>query len=419
MKNKIIVVFILFSYLGLNGQVTFKSYLESTNSDKKLSGAHTLWEYYLRNQPDSLRFLAADLFHFGEANNHESARVFSKRILGCYLVRRGDFKNGEKELKKSLIFHRKKGDKANETEDLNELGISSFLKGDYHSAQSFFQLSLQVGKELSDKKFGILAQLNLAKTYDKIDLKDRAEAVAKHYLKACQAMKKYESVSNAYGFLSDLALYAKKMDLAEEYLNKSLNASMLTNNKLFQAQVYANLGAFWAESSNYEKAAENFQKSLDIRKNINYIKGIIEAFINLAYLQYVQNNFQESQSIFLNALEIARKNQFYNDEVEILEMLVEIQKEMKNKDQEVKYLNEFLEAKSKQAEIVYQGKEENEELINYLQDENSSKNHKNTIVESNFWTGFFIGFSSLLAFLIIYHFFNLRYSHSENRNYDE
>lgn len=419
MKNKIIVVFILFSYLGLNGQVTFKSYLESTNSDKKLSGAHTLWEYYLRNQPDSLRFLAADLFHFGEANNHESARVFSKRILGCYLVRRGDFKNGEKELKKSLIFHRKKGDKANETEDLNELGISSFLKGDYHSAQSFFQLSLQVGKELSDKKFGILAQLNLAKTYDKLDLKDRAEAVAKHYLKACQAMKKYESVSNAYGFLSDLALYAKKMDLAEEYLNKSLNASMLTNNKLFQAQVYANLGAFWANKNNYQNATKYLEKSLVIRQQINQKKGIIEAYFNLSYLASLQKNYQVAEKTYVHALGIARENNFLVDEIDILAELVKIQKELNNPDLELKYYKELLEAKSKQAEIVYQGKEENEELINYLQDENSSKNHKNTIVESNFWTGFFIGLSSLLAFLIIYHFFNLRYSHSENRNYDE
>ncbi|MEY4572779.1 MAG: hypothetical protein RLZ10_2035, partial [Bacteroidota bacterium] len=152
MKLIVNLVFLFCYFAEFQSQITFNSYLTTNNPDTKISFAHSLWEDYIRNQPDSLRYLAADLFHFGEVNKSETARYFSKRILGCYLIRKGDFKNGEKELKKALIFHRKHGDKLNETEDLNELGIASFLKGDYYSAQSFFQLSIQSGKELVDKK---------------------------------------------------------------------------------------------------------------------------------------------------------------------------------------------------------------------------------------------------------------------------
>jgi len=419
MKFKLIVVFTILTSLGLNGQVTFQSYLSTVQPDRKLYEAHSLWEHFIRNYSDSLRFLAADLYHFGEVNKHKSSQIFSKRILGCYLVRKGDFRNGEKELKTALIFHRKNGDKVNETEDLNELGIANFLKGDYHSAQSFFQRSLQIGKEVSEKKYMILAELNLAKTFDKLNLIDRAEAIAKHYLRECQILKKYESVSNAYGFLSDLALNAKKIKLAKEYLNKSLKASLLTDNKLILAQVYANLGAFAAESNDFGQAKIHFQKSLDIRQKMNHVKGIIEANFNLAYLEYIQNNFLDAEKLFLHTLEIARKNEFHSDQVDALEMLVEIQKALKNKELEVTYLKEYLDAKSKQAEILYQNKHENEQLIDYFEDEKISGKSAQTINHSSFWTGFLIGFSSLLLILLFYHLLTPRLSELENRNYDE
>jgi tetratricopeptide (TPR) repeat protein len=419
MKLIVNLVFLFCYFAEFQSQITFNSYLTTNNPDTKISFAHSLWEDYIRNQPDSLRYLAADLFHFGEVNKSETARYFSKRILGCYLIRKGDFKNGEKELKKALIFHRKHGDKLNETEDLNELGIASFLKGDYYSAQSFFQLSIQSGKELVDKKYTILAELNLAKTYDKLNLREKAEAVAKHYLRECLELKKFESVSNAYGFLSDLALNSKNLELAEEYLNKSLKASMNSNNQMLLAQVYANLGAFSATTNEYKNATKYLQKSLEIRQQINHTKGIIEAYYNLAYLAYLQKDYRASEKTYVHALSIARENKFLVDEIDILTELEKIQKELNNKDLELQFYKELLEAKSKQAEIVLQDQAENRHLIDYFQDEKILSNIQDENVQSKFWTGFLVGFSSLLLLLIGYYFIFPKYSTVESRNYDQ
>jgi hypothetical protein len=96
---KIITILFLFNQSPLFAQVSFKDFVETSNSTKKMMYAHDLWQYYLRNNTDSLKLLAIETYEFSNEKKSESLKLFSKRILGCYLVRIGDFVNGEKELK--------------------------------------------------------------------------------------------------------------------------------------------------------------------------------------------------------------------------------------------------------------------------------------------------------------------------------
>lgn len=400
----LILSFLLLSLSPITGQVKYSEFQAAKTVEDKLQNAHELWEYYIRSHSDSLQFLAVDLVEFGSENKSESATIFAKRILGGYLIRKGDFKSGERELKVALNFHRKVQDKANETEDLNELGISNFLKGDYHSAESFFRLSLNSGKESPDETHAFMAELNLAKTYDKLGLKEKAKALAKKYLTEVEKLGKNESASNAYGFLSDLAIHEKNFPLAEEYLQKSLRKSTLANNPLFLAQVYANLGAFHAGNEDFDSSRFYFDKSLEIRTKINYKKGILEAIYNLGTLDFTKNDFKAAERQYLKGLEMAIKENFISDQVDFLEMLVEVYKETKNKEKELDYYQQFLDTKSKQAEVLLENKEENKELIDYFNESNKEINTAQEKKESHFWSGFLVGIISVFSILLIYHF---------------
>jgi tetratricopeptide (TPR) repeat protein len=415
---KIIPILFLFNQSPLFAQVSFKEFVETSNSTKKMMYAHDLWQYYLRNNTDSLKLLAIETYEFSNEKKSESLKLFSKRILGCYLVRIGDFVNGEKELKLALNYHRRNSDLANVTEDLNELGISNYLKGDYHSAESFFRLSLNSGKESPDESHTFLAELNLAKTYDKLGLNDRAKALAKRYLEQVEKLGKNESASNAYGFLSDLAIHEKNLPLAQEYLQKSLRKSNLTSNQIFLAQIYANLGSFHAGIEDFDSSRFYFEKSLEIRTKINHKKGILEAIYNLGSLDYTKNDFQAAEKHFSKGLELVLKENFISDQVDFLEILVEIQKELKNKDKEIEYYQKFIEVKSKQAEFLLKNKEEQNNLIEYFK-EDEIKSKAEITNKTNFWSGFLLGMSSLITLLLVVQFFKPKLISPEKQLYDE
>ncbi|MFM7662480.1 MAG: tetratricopeptide repeat protein [Bacteroidota bacterium] len=417
MKKILSFLFLLF-ISRIFTQVSFKEFKQTSDASQKLTQAQTFWEYYLRNNTDSLKYLAIETFNFASNKKSESLKYFSKKILGCYLVRIGNFIEGEAELKAALYHHRKKEDFANITEDLNELGISNFLKGDYHSAESFFKLSLASGKESPNETHRFLAELNLAKTYDKLNLKEKAKAIASHYLKESLRLQKFESVSNAYGILGDIALNEKKINLAEEYFNKSLR-SIKSNSYLGStAQIHSNLGAFYATTGNVEKAKLNFNRALELRVMSKNQKGILEAYYNLGSVEYNENNYEVAEKFSLKGLALATEYKLLKDQIDFLELLVEIQKEKKDKDKEIEYYRLFIDLKSQQAEFLMKNNEEQENLIEYFQ-ENDNKSSIEIEHPSNFWSGFLVGIVSLLILLLILLFFKAKLISIENQRYDD
>ncbi|MBM3452360.1 MAG: tetratricopeptide repeat protein [Bacteroidetes bacterium] len=417
MKKILSFLFLLF-ISRIFTQVSFKEFKQTSDASQKLTQAQALWEYYLRNNTDSLKYLAIETFNFASDKKSESLKYFSKKILGCYLVRIGNFIEGESELKAALYHHQKKEDFSNITEDLNELGISNFLKGDYHSAESFFKLSLASGKESPNETHRFLAELNLAKTYDKLDLKEKAKAIASHYLKESLRLQKFESVSNAYGILGDIALNEKKLNLAEEYLNKSLSSIKSNSNLGSTAQINSNLGAFYATTGNVEKAKLNFNRALKLRVMSKNQKGILEAYYNLGSVEYNENNYEAAEKFFLKGLALAKEYKLLTDQIDFLELLVEIQKEKKDKDKEIEYYRLFIDVKSQQAEFLLKNNEEQENLIEYFQ-ENDNKSSTEIEHPSNFWSGFLVGIGSLLILLFILLFFKAKLISRENQRYDD
>ena len=280
----------------------FTEFKKTSNPFQKLQISHVLWQNYLRTDIDSLKVLAIYIEQMEPASSTTELIYFGK----CYWVRSGEVKLGKTQLKEALAYHRKLGDKANETEELNELGISSFIEGDYPSAKVFFESSLKAGKDSPDPTHYFLAELNLAKVFDKLNMKQKSIAIASHYLRESLKMKKNESTSNAYGFLSDLALERKNLPLAKEFLDKSIHCLGQAENVFLKAQAMNNLGSYFAALGEYNQALDYFQKALELRIKTNHRKGILESYYNLGSLAYMQNDFKKAEDIFILGLERAK-----------------------------------------------------------------------------------------------------------------
>jgi tetratricopeptide (TPR) repeat protein len=403
MRLKFLFFWLLFlSSFILQGQ-QFMDLKKTANPVQKLQISHDLWEKYLRTDVDSLKILSLAL-----QENHQGILIqelifFSKRVLGCYWIRRGEIQLGKNQLKEALHFHRKIGDKANETEELNELGIASFMEGDYATAKGYFLQSLKTGKDSPDPTHFFMAELNLAKVYDKLNLKEKAKGIAKHYLKETLNRKKNESASNAYGFLSDLELDRKNLPLAKEYLEKSIHCLDKTDNVFFKAQALTNMGAYCATIQDFLLASKYFNQALDLRIKIKHSKGILESYYNLGSLAYIQNDYTEAENQFLKGLKYAEKAGMIPDQIDFMEMLVEVQKEVKNKDKEIEYYRQFIDLKDKNQELLLKNEEDNERLMDYFTVQKINEPTKQSMNE--FWTGILVGSGSVLLCLMLIKYF--------------
>ena len=416
-RERILLIISFFTCSFLQGQ-RFDPFKNTVNTAQKVQVSKSLWQKYLRTDIDSLKVLAIYIEQVEPASSNAELIYFGKRVLGCYWVRSGEVKLGKTQLKEALTYHRKLGDKANETEELNELGIASFMEGDYSSAKVFFESSLKAGKDSPNPTHYFLAELNLAKVFDKLNMKQKSIAIASHYLRESLKMKKNESASNAYGFLSDLALERKNLPLAKEYLDKSIHCLSQADNVFFRAQALTNMGAYCATIQDFVNAKNYFNQALALRIKVNHRKGILESYYNLGSLAYMQNDFKKAENIFILGLERAKSEAFISDQIDFLEMLVEIQKDTKNKDKEIEYYRLYLDLKDENQVKLLKSQEENALLVDFFDVKKSEA--LQLPVTNQFWTGILIGSGGMLLCLIL---FNLIFKNKETllftKRYDE
>ena len=72
--------------------VSFSEFKTEKNLEEKTRLALELWEFYLRNDIDSLQPLAKELLSNSE--NNSFSRAVATRIFGCYEVRKGHILEG-------------------------------------------------------------------------------------------------------------------------------------------------------------------------------------------------------------------------------------------------------------------------------------------------------------------------------------
>jgi hypothetical protein len=89
-------------------------------------------------------------------NRNSFSHAVSKRIFGCFQVRKGKILEGIKLLKESKNYFLSIGDMQLLCEELNELGIAYYLQGDLETAAFYFKSSLSTGAQSPKESDAIL-----------------------------------------------------------------------------------------------------------------------------------------------------------------------------------------------------------------------------------------------------------------------
>ena len=279
------------------------------------------WNYYLRNNLDSLKIDAIGLLKGCNNLNEPFAVSVAKRSLGSYFIRSGYIKKGQEYLNASLKYFETIKDATLEGETLSEIGISYYLNKDYYSAKIYFERSLKCASKASDETISFMAELNLAQVYNSLGDQNKSVSFAKHYLRQCLKCNKFESASNAYAFLGTIYL-DKNLKLSKEYFDMSFKLSKKTNSKIQISRSLNNLGVWYVENNDYDLAEFNFTKSLKYRTEVNSPLHVFESYFNLAELFLLTKRDDESIEMYHKSLSISTLNNLYDSEIEALEAII-------------------------------------------------------------------------------------------------
>ena len=293
--------------------VSYSEFKTERNLEKKTRLALELWEYYLRNDVDSLLPLAKELLSNSE--NNSFSKAVATRIFGCYEVRKGHILEGIEFLKKSKNYFLTIGDNELLTEELNELGIAYFLNGDLETATYYFKQSLKTGEDSSKETDAILAEVNLAKVYITQKKFDKAKAILNHYILSARNLKKWEAVANGYSVLADVSLNLNEIEKAKVLCKKQLFYAQRSNALNLKINAVNNQALIYYFEGDLEKSIQLFEKILVMRKRQGMPVKIYDAYYNLSSF-YVESNPKLAIDYMDSCIKIARKNHYYQLELE-------------------------------------------------------------------------------------------------------
>jgi tetratricopeptide (TPR) repeat protein len=296
----------------------------------KSQKALVLWERYVSNSIDSLSILGVELLRESKKLNYDFGIAVANRILGCFDVRTGKIDRGIRLLKASKNYFVSRNDNELICESMNELGIAYFLKGDLETAKSFFQSSLKFGKESPIETNRFLAQINLAKVYAEQGKISEAKFLIQDYIKQAIILKKWESVSNAYSLLGDMALNVNQIRTAKNYFKKQISFAKKAKSYFYITRAINNQAILSYYEGDLKMALTQFELVLRRRKKEKFAFNIYDAYFNLASFHYA-NSLELALKYVDSCFQIAKEINLLKQELEVYDWRYQHFKDGKNK----------------------------------------------------------------------------------------
>lgn len=352
---------------SLFASIEFEDFKREKDIHSKSQKALVLWERYVSNSIDSLNILGIELLKSARKKESDFGVAIANRILGCYDVRTGKIDRGILLLTKSKNYFVSSNDNELICEAMNELGIAYFLTGDLETAKSFFQSSLKFGKDSPVETNRFLAQINLAKVYAEQGEISEAKFLIKDYINQASELKKWESVSNAYSLLGDLALVRNQIRTAKIYFEKQNNFAEKAKSEIYITRAINNLAILAYYEGNSSSSLALFQKVLRRRKVEKFAFNIYDAFFNLARFHY-PDKLNIALKYVDSCYQIAKENKLLKQELEVYEWRYQHYKDSHNKNR-IDSMKTVIEDLEKRNEIVR--KELDLETIDFRKTSNS------------------------------------------------
>lgn len=219
-------------------------------------------------------------------------------------LRKGDHDKLIEHCNQSLLLYRKIGDKKNEGNILNVLGIAYRRTSFYSKSLEYYKKAQAIQNEIGDKKskgltlnnIGVVYQ-HLSKYSEGLEYYDKALMVARDIGNIQIEAYAINNIAIIYDILSD-----HKKSLA--YKKKALSISIEIGEKINEAILNNNIGLSYMNLSKNSDALEYYKKSLSIYQVAEYKNGEAGTLHNLGIVNTLLSEYPKALDYYQKALSI-------------------------------------------------------------------------------------------------------------------
>ncbi len=194
---------------------------------------------------------------------------------------------------------------AEQAQSFRTLGIISCEKGNFAEAISYCRKSMEIFKQLGDKKGMAIIHGTMATTYKFQGMIDKA---LEHYHESltqkqeCGASE--EELALCYFNIGSCFSSLLRLEQAQSFYEYARKIWEESGNRHKLAYLYNNIGSVYGKKEELEMAREYFQKALDIREDLGDKKGIASTLGNLGSLHEDLCDNESAKGFFIRSLEL-------------------------------------------------------------------------------------------------------------------
>lgn len=334
-------------------------YLESAikvNDINEMIHAYTILGNHFQTQHNTIKSIEYFLKVYNLAKDskyHEVKSDICYKIGINYLVM-GEYVNAHTFAMETYSIERKYKFSERSAETLNLLGSIYEKSGLYIKSLATHFESLELQKEKRNNRGIANSYHNLAHIYM---LGERYDNAYTYYFKALDI---YQNLLYNTTDSVDIEANIVKIQIAIgnyfvsqndstnalNFLNKALNISKRTNDRINLAQSLFNIGNVYFQWRNYAKARDYYLKSLEISKKENNKIGIVTSNINLGRIYYFNNQTKKAIEVFENGVNLAIEIKANRQIAEISDLLYSIYSEFPDSIRQTKkYASLFIKSR--------------------------------------------------------------------------
>ena len=233
---------------------------------------------------------------------------------------------------------------------LHSIGRSYYRLKDYINSINYYEMALQVRRNIQDKKGEVLTLNNIGLVYE--GQNNYTKAIEYHF-QALKLSKESGDLVQQGKSLNNIGLgyyYLDSYALSLDYLQKSLKVSQDLQNVFEQSKSINNIGLVYNQLGDYKKSLEKHKIAFYLLQSIqdkSNEKGIWleqgRVLHNIGFAYSNSKKYEESLKYYSNALEFRRKANDLRGEAQTLNNIGDVYKETRNYSQSLVALRKSLE----------------------------------------------------------------------------
>lgn len=192
---------------------------------------------------------------------------------------------------------------------LSNKGFYYDLKGDGYKALEYYKNSLNIRKELGDKKAIAYSVIDIGYIYEVQGNISKALECFFYSLKILENLNDEKGIGAALSNIGLVYYYQRDFSLALKFHEKSLSYKEKLNDKIGIATSFSNIGLIYFSQNDSSQALNYYRKSLVLLEELGYQHGtasvlynIGEVYKNQAYMITDPNLISEKTALINNAL---------------------------------------------------------------------------------------------------------------------